>query len=366
MEGIRLENLNINLQLFAEKTEKPTPRRRRKAAEKGQVVRSPEINSVLVLLAAFLAIKALTPYMIQEWTDLTNNLFKEFGKGHFNLNYHTVQKIFLMVIVSTSKILAPIVGGAMLAGVAATLLQAGFHFNVSIIKFDLNNINPISGLKRIFSAYSLAELVKSILKVLIVGYVAYSEYMKEFPNFSRLVDMNLRASCAYVGQVTLNMVFKIILWLVALAGADYFFQRWRHEKQIMMSKQELKEEHKEIEGDPLIKGKVKQKQRQMSMARMMQVLPKADVIITNPTHYAVALEYDSQRMFAPTVIAKGQDRMAQKIKEVAKEHNIVTVENPPLAQSLYYSAEIGDMVPPELYQAVAEVLAFVYKLKGKI
>ncbi len=366
MEDFCLKNLNINLQLFAEKTEKPTPKRRQKAAKQGQVVRSPEINSVVVLLAAFLAIKAFTPHMIQEWTALTNNLFKEFGKGDFNLNYYTLQSIFLMVTVSSAKILAPVVGGAMLAGVAATLIQAGFHFNVSIIKFDFNNINPVAGLKRIFSVYSLAELVKAVLKVIIVGYVAYSEYMKEFNNFPRLSDMSLTASSAYIGQVTLNVVFKIIVWLVALAVADYIFQRRRHEKQIMMSKEEVKEEYKETEGDPQIKGKIRQKQRQMSLARMMQVLPKADVVITNPTHFAVALQYDSSRMSAPVVIAKGQDRIAQKIKEVAKEHNIVVVENPPLAQSLFHSAEIGDTIPPELYQAVAEVLAFVYKLKGKI
>ncbi|MDD5704273.1 MAG: flagellar biosynthesis protein FlhB [Dehalococcoidales bacterium] len=366
MGDIELNNLIIDLQLFAEKTEKPTSKRRQKAAEKGQVVISPEINSVLVLLVAFLAIKAFTPYMIEEWTALTGNLYQMYTKNNFVLDFPNLQAMFIMVLVSSTKVLAPVVGGALVAGLTSSLLQAGFHFNMSMIKFDLGNINPINGLKRLFSPNSLAELVKSFFKIAIIGYVAYSEYTKEFVHFSRLTDMNLRASSAFIGQVTLNVVFKIILWLVILAVADYIFLKWRHEKQLMMSKEEIKEEFKQMEGDPQIRARIKHKQRQMSMARMMQALPKADVVITNPTHFAVALQYDSVVMTAPTVIAKGQDRMALRIREAAREHNIVIVENPPLAQSLFYSAEIGDTVPPELYQAVAEVLAFVYKLKGKI
>jgi flagellar biosynthetic protein FlhB len=178
--------------------------------------------------------------------------------------------------------------------------------------------------------------------------------------------MNLRASSAFIGQVTMNVVLKVVVWLIIVAIADYAFQKWRTEKRLRMEKQEIKDEYKQTEGDPKVKAAIRRKQAQMSMMRMMQVLPKADVVITNPTHFAVALRYDAEISPAPVVIAKGQDRMAEKIREVAREHNIVIVENKPLAQSLYFGTDIGDTVPEELYQAVAEVLAFVYKLKGKI
>lgn len=366
MKDFRLNNFIIDLQLFAEKTEKPTTKKRQEAAGKGQVARSPEINSVVVLLATFLIIKALTPYMIAEWTSLTGNLYQMFTAENFNIDYGTLQVIFVTVTVSSLKILTTILGVSLLAGLVATYFQIGFRFDTSAIMFNLDHINPVAGLKQMFSPQSLVELIKSVLKMLIIGYVAYSEYSKEFMKFTRLSDMNLQASSAYIGTVTLNVVFKIILWLVILAVADYIFQKIQLEKKLMMSKQEIKDEYKRQEGDPQHKAKIKQKQRQLAMARMMHALPKADVVITNPTHFAVALQYDSSVMGAPVVIAKGQDRIALKIKEVAKEHNIVIVENKPLAQSLFHSTELGDAVPAELFQAVAEVLAFVYKLKGKI
>lgn len=366
MEDFRLHQLTIDLQLFAEKTEKPTPKRREKAAQKGQIAKSAEINSVVVLLATFLAFKFFTPYMIDEWTALTSYLYQTFAQQNITIDYRTLQTMFIMVTISSTKILAPIMGGALVAGLAASYFQVGFRFDAEALTFKFENINPINGFKRMFSAQSLAELVKSIIKLAIVGYIVYSEYTKQMMAFTQLADMSLRASSAFIGTVTLNVIFKVVVWLVILAVADYIFQKLQLEKQLRMSKEEIKEEYKQTEGDPQLKSKIKQKQRQMSMARMMQVLPRADVVITNPTHFAVALQYDASTMSAPMVIAKGQDRMAQRIKEAAKEHNIVIVENKPLAQSLFASTEIGDAVPVELFQAVAEVLAFVYKLKGKI
>lgn len=366
MKEFRWENFTINLQMFAEKTEKPTAKRRQEAAQKGQIAKSPEINSVVVLLATFLVIKALTPYMIDEWTALTGNLYEMLTRNNFAIDYHVLQTIFLTVMLSTVKILGPILAVAMFGGLAATYMQVGLRFDVSALKINLDNLNPIAGIKRMFSPQSLAELIKSIIKVAVIGYVAYSEYSKQLMIFSRLSDMNLQASSAFIGNVTLNVVFKIIFWLMVLAVADYIYQKWQLERQLRMSKEEIKDEFKQQEGDPQFKAKIKQKQRQMSMARMMQVLPKADVVITNPTHFAVALQYDAAIMSAPVVIAKGQDRIALKIKDVAREHNIVVVENKPLAQSLFHGTEIGDVIPADLFQAVAEVLAFVYKLKGKI
>lgn len=366
MGDFRLRHFTIDLQLFAEKTEKPTPKKREKAAKRGQLAKSTEINSVVVLFVTFMAIKLYTPYMIGVWTALTDALYQTFARQDLAFDYYTLQAMFMLVLVSTTKILFPIMGGALVGGVAASYFQVGLRFDAEAIAIKFENINPIAGLKRIFSAQSLAELVKSIIKLILVGYIVYSEYTKEIMNFTRLSDMSLQASSAFIGNLTLNVVFKVVVWMIVLAIADYIFQKQMLEKQLKMSKEDVKEEHKQSEGDPQLKAKIKQKQRQMSVARMMQVLPKADVVITNPTHFAVALQYDSSSMFAPLIIAKGQDFMALRIKEAAREHNIVIVENKPLAQSLFQSTEIGDTVPAELFQAVAEVLAFVYKLKGKI
>lgn len=366
MKDFRLHGYKINLQLFAEKTEKPTAKKRAKAAEKGQLARSPEINSVLVLLVGFLAIRLTTPAMIDGWAVLTSDIYHMFEGDSFTIDFVTLRTITIMTLAYSARIMVPIAGGVLVAGVIASLFQIGFHFNMSAIKFDLKNIDPIAGLKRLLSLQALVELIKSVCKIILIGVIVYLEFSKHFMEFTRLTDMNLRASAAFIGEVTFSIVFKVIIWLIVLAVADHFFQRWWHEKKLMMEKQEVKDEHKQTDGDPQIKGKIRQKQRQMSMMRMMQALPKADVVITNPTHFAVALQYDTGTMAAPQVIAKGQDRMALKIREVAKEHGIVTVENKPLAQSLFYNTEIGDSIPSELYQAVAEVLAFVYRLKGKI
>ncbi|PKM80857.1 MAG: flagellar biosynthesis protein FlhB [Firmicutes bacterium HGW-Firmicutes-14] len=366
MRDSRMINFRINLQLFAEKTEKPTAKRRSKAAEKGQVARSPEVNSVLILLVCFVTIRLMAPILVEEWTILTSDLFRMFAREDFSLDFSTLQTILLMSIIFSSKILVPIVGGALVAGLSASIVQMGFRFDMSAIAFDLKNINPVSGFKQLCSLDALARLVKSILVVILIGYVAYNEITKQLMNFTRLSDMNLRASSAFIGQVTMNVVLKVVVWLIIVAIADYAFQKWRTEKRLRMEKQEIKDEYKQTEGDPKVKAAIRRKQAQMSMMRMMQVLPKADVVITNPTHFAVALRYDAEISPAPVVIAKGQDRMAEKIREVAREHNIVIVENKPLAQSLYFGTDIGDTVPEELYQAVAEVLAFVYKLKGKI
>ena len=366
MEDFRFQKIAVNLQLFAEKTEKPTAKKRQEAAKKGQIAKSPEVNSALVLLVGFLAIKLLTPLFVDQWAVLISDIYRVFGSDNFTLDFQVLQEILLMTILFSAKILFPIVGGTMVAGLAASVVQTGLRFDMSTIKFDLNNIDPVQGVKKLFSLQSLAELVKSIFKVALVGYIAYVEITKEFMNFTGLSEMNLRASSAFIGSVTMKVVFKVIMWLVIIAILDYIFQKWHNEHKLMMEKHEVKEEHKQADGDPEIKGKIKQKQRQMSMMRMMQALPKADVVITNPTHFAVALQYTPETMAAPVVIAKGQDRLAQKIKETARERDIVIVENKPLAQSLYFGAEIGDSVPADLYQAVAEVLAFVYKLKGRV
>jgi len=330
------------------------------------VLKSPEVNSVVILILSFLALKYFAPYMFDQMADVLRYTFKQFGDKNFELNFVNLQAIFIAVVLAACKALLPVVGFTMLGGLAASYAQVGFLFTTESMAFKFDRINPVAGLKRLFSLRGFVEALKSIVKILIIGYAAYSVYQTEISKFPYLIDMDIRSSLVYLGQLILRLAFKVALYLVILAIIDYLYQRWQHEKSLKMEKQEIKDEFKQQEGDPQIRGRIKQKQREVSMRRMMQELPRADVVITNPTHYAVALQYDAKTMSAPMVIAKGQDRLALKIKEVATEHNISIVENKPLAQSLYKTTEIGDIIPGDLFQAVAEVLAFVYKLRGKI
>ena len=216
-----------------------------------------------------------------------------------------------------------------------------------------------------FSTRSLFELLKSIVKVIIIGWIAWNSIQAEFINLTKLMDLSIGQIAAYLADTVLGIGIKICFALLVIAGVDYFFQWRKYEKDIRMSKQEIKEEYKQMEGNPEIKSRIKQKQREISMRRMLKDIPKADVVITNPTHYAVAIKYEPDKMPAPYVLAKGVDYMAQRIKEIAKDNNVHMTENVPLAQALYNTVEIGEAVPPELYKAVAEVLAFVYSLEGK-
>lgn len=357
--------IRFNLQLFADdKTEKPTPKRKGEARKKGQVIKSMEINSALILLFTFLAVKLWSPYIYQETARFFRYVFEIPVTKELTLS--SLNQIIFQTVLSITKMLAPIAAVAMVGGVVASYGQVGFLFTTETLTPKFDRLNPLAGIKRMFSLRSFVEVIKSLLKILIVGYVAYSAVKGEFSKFPALMQMNIYQSTAYIGQLIVNIAFRVGAVLMVLAIFDYFYQRYEYFKSLKMTKHEIKEEFKQEEGDPKVKAKIKERQRQMSMRRMMQAIPEADVVITNPTHLAIALKYDNENMGAPLVIAKGQDHIAEKIKEIAREHGIVTYENRPLAQALFKSAEVGDEVPAELYQAVAEVLAFVYKLKGKI
>jgi flagellar biosynthetic protein FlhB len=245
-------------------------------------------------------------------------------------------------------------------------MQVGFLFTMEPLKMKISKLDPIQGFKRIFSLRAIVELLKSILKIIIVGLVTFSVLWFQIDEILLLTDKSLGASLSSIGNLTVKMGLYASAALLFLAFLDYLYQRYDFERNIRMSKQDIKDEYKKTEGDPLIKSKIKQKQREMAMKRMMQEVPKADVVITNPTHYAVALKYEDEKMDAPVVIAKGVDYVALKIKELAKEHDVVTVENRPLARALYSQTEIGDAIPEEFFKAVAEILAYVYRLKNKI
>jgi len=357
----------INLQLFADtsdKTEKATPRRREELRKKGQVMQSREVPANLLLLVMLIAMKYCGNYLYRE----VSSVFRMFltQPSDFNLQEPAEAMRFMAYSVrQIIKISAPFFIIAVIIGFLGSYIQIGFLFTTEKLKPRFSNINPINGLKRIFSTRSLFELAKSLAKVIIIGWVAWSSIKTEFNSMIKLMGLELGPLTVYIANATLNAGIKISFALLTITAVDYFFQWRRHEKDIMMSKQEIKEEFKMLEGNPEIKSRIKQKQREISMRRMLQDVPKADVVITNPTHYAVSIKYEPEKMSAPYVVAKGTDYMAQRIKQTAKEHDVYIMENKHLAQALYHSVDIGQAIPPELYKAVAEVLAFVYNLKGK-
>jgi flagellar biosynthetic protein FlhB len=308
--------------------------------------------------------KALGNFIYQE----CKTVFQFFvsGASSYDLSSSSeIMRLATFAVLEIAKMSAPFFVIAMIMGALGSYVQIGFLFTAEPLKPKFSNLNPLKGLKRIFSTRSLFELIKSIAKVILIFMVAWKSIQAEFTNMMKLMDMDIGPITVYILNTALDIAIKICFSMLAISAVDYFFQRLRHEKDIRMTKQEIKEEYKQMEGNPEIKSKIKQKQREISMRRMLQEVPKADVVITNPTHLAIAIKYEPQKKSAPYVVAKGADFMAQRIKEVAKENQIYTMENKPLAQALYKTVDVGDAVPPELYKAVAEVLAFVYKLEGK-
>ena len=358
----------INLQLFAQndgKTEKATPKKRQDARKKGQVLQSRELTSVIVLVFAFVALKLFGGSIYNEILRYTRVVLTEYPKVDDLYSPEFLTRIFIDIITVLVKAVAPVLSIVMIAGLITGYAQVGFLFTMETLAPKFNRINPASGMKRIFSMHGAVELVKAIFKILVVGVIAYSYLKGETPRVLRTMNMDIVNTAVYICTTSINVAIRICIALIVIGLLDYGYQWWEYERNLRMSKQEVKEEYKQTEGNPEIKSKIKQKQRQLSMSRMLHEVPKADVVITNPTHFAVAVAYDASRADAPMVIAKGQDFIALRIKEVAKENRVEIVENKPLARTLYETVDIGEAIPPELYQAVAEILAFVYNLKGK-
>ncbi|MGB4505071.1 MAG: flagellar biosynthesis protein FlhB [Syntrophaceticus sp.] len=354
----------IDLQLFAEdRTEKATPRRREEARKKGQVVRSIELNSAVILLCTFLFLKICGSWMAIQVANFGNQIFSSFLLQEFDSK--TINQLMLFTALAFFQVCIPVMAIAAGAGLAVNMMQVGFLFTAEPMSPKLERINPISGFKRIFSKRALVELVKSIVKVVMVGYLVYSTIRANITLFPLLIDMSICDAITEIGVLSSNIVLRIGLLLLLIAGLDYFFQYWEHEKSLRMTKKEIKDEYRQYEGDPLVKGKMRQLQRQISYNRMMQQVPEADVVITNPTHYAVALRYSPEESAAPVVLAKGVDSLALRIIEIARYHGVIIFEEPPLAQILYKTVDINQMIPVELYETVATVLAFVYKLRPK-
>ena len=360
--------LVLNLQFFSAedegRTETASAKKRDDARKKGQVAKSTEINTAFLFLAAFSGLKIFGSYMKYSLEQIFIESFSKIStvETFFETKYmsHFIANIFLSII----KITGPILIMILAAGLAANIIQVGWKPSLETMAPKFSKLNPLAGFKRMFSSQSLMELAKAVFKVMVLGNIIYSRIKIELPTFLMLMDMSLIQILTYVGDLVISIGFKIAMIFSFMALVDFAYQKYKFEDSIKMTKQEVKDEHKQSEGDPQIKGQIKQKMREMSMRRMMQSVPEADVIITNPTHYAVAIKYDPDQGMAPIVVAKGADYIAKKIREKAGEHNIEIVENKPLARTLYAVVEVGHEIPPDLYKAVAEILAFVYNLKN--
>ncbi|SHJ43666.1 flagellar biosynthesis protein FlhB [Tepidibacter formicigenes] len=358
-------NIYINLQLFAgdEKTEKPTPKKKQEARKKGQVLQSKEITSSVTLIFSLLILKYFGKHIV-------NNLYESilfFKDNFFDAEFENTlvgYRVFIYIFYFAIKGASIVVLINAIIAILSSRIQVGQLFTTETLKFKFERLNPIEGFKKLISLRAFFEFSKSSFKLLILTIISYSYVKKNISYLLKPMYLGKVQFSYALFDLSINLGIRLSVVLFILSIFDYLYQWHEHEKNLKMSKQEIKEEFKQSEGDPQIKSKIKEKQRQSAMKRMMQDIPKADVVITNPTHFAIAIRYDEMEYDAPYVIAKGKNLVALKIKEKAKENNIPIVENKPLARELYALVNIGDLIPPQLYEAIAEILAYVYSLKN--
>ncbi|OGC03227.1 flagellar biosynthesis protein FlhB [candidate division KSB1 bacterium RBG_16_48_16] len=348
---------------FQERTEKATPKRKQEARRKGNIPRSNEVNSAMVLLVASLFFLILGKFMFKELMAVMKVLLANISS--MDLTSDKLPHLVKRGGLTLALLAGPFMMTIFVAGVASNIMQAGLTFSAHSLEPKLEKLNPIEGFKRMFAMRSLVELVKNLIKMGIIGFVGYRTLRGEFNGFIQLLNQDVSQIVAFVGVVAMKLILRVGVVFAILAVLDFLYQRYEYEKNLKMTKQEIKEEHKQMEGDPLIKSRIRAIQRERARHRMLQNVPKADVVVTNPTHYAVALKYDPEKASAPVVVAKGIRKIALKIKEIAQQHNVPVVERPLVARMLYKSAEVGNEIPVELYQVVAEILAHVYKMKKK-
>lgn len=347
-----------------EKTEVPTEKKRRESREEGQVAFSKELSSAALLAGIVLTLVATSPIILDAMRQLMSQIFRDLAQSE-ELSIDSIFTLSGEILSIILPAFAPFAAVIIFVGIFASVLQVGVQITFKAISPKFNKISPLTGLKRLFSSQSLADFLKSMAKLIIVGFVGYLTYIDKITELNGLSVSTPESILIYNFTVVAEVAGKIVLALVAIAIFDYFYQRWHHEQQLMMTKQEVKDETKQTEGDPQLKARIRQIQREMSNARMMQEVPKADAVIVNPTHFSVAILYDRDVMTAPEVIAKGADHLALRMRTVARENNVPILERPELARDLYANVEIGDDIPERFYKAIAEILAFVYRLRKR-
>ncbi len=348
----------------AERTEQATPRRRQEARKRGSVAKSMEVNSALAILGGSLVLYVWGGHMLRGMAELARGVLT--GAGTMRLTPAEVQKYASAGLVFLGTVVGPVFAAMMAFGLAANYAQVGVLFSGGPLVPRWDRINPAAGFKRMFSKRALFELLKGLFKIALVGWVAYGVLKGRMGKFFEMADWEVEEAFGFIASTAFVVLVKSGVVLLLLALLDYGFQRWEYERNLRMTRQELKEEFRQTEGDPLVRARIRSLQRQLARRRMMQAVPKADVVVTNPTFLAVALVYRPEEMEAPEVVAKGARKLAERIRQIAMEHNVPIVEDPPLARLLYRKVEVGQQIPVELYQAVAKVLAYVFKLRGEI
>ncbi len=347
----------------SEKTEEPNHKKLEDAREKGQVPSSKEVNHWVIFLAATIFLLGLAPPLAQE---VSRSMVAFLERPHeFSVTAQTMPIIVGDALSSLGMAVLPTAALFLVAAAAAGLLQTGLLFSTESITPKLEKISPIAGVKRMFSVKSLAEFGKGILKLIIVGAIAAGVIMPEMAAIETVSGMGAADLINKLASVSARLVMAVLAIMTLIASVDFIYQRWEHMKKLRMSRQDMKEEYKQTEGDPLIKQRLRQIRMDRARKRMMAEVPKADVVITNPTHFALALKYDTMVMNAPMVLAKGVDKAAFRIREVAEEHGIPIIENPPLARGLYANVGLEEEIDEEHYRAVAEVINYVWKLRGR-
>ena len=347
---------------MGDKTEQPTAKKKKDARKKGNVVKSKEIVNALTLLGILLIVYTMSDFIILELKNfIVSCLSSDFTTS---IDYNTLQVLVMKLIISFMKIFLPIGGVIILFAVVGNVMQSGLLLTGDGLKPQLSKMNPISGFKNMFSLKALGNLIKSIAIIVVLFYVGYSFIEKNFEGIIKIGDIYFPYLIYTVVDLVKSLLGSICLAVVVISVIDFAYQKYTHNKDLKMTKQEVKEEYKQMEGDPHIKGKRKQKQREMASQRMMQEVPSSTVIVTNPTHISIAIRYEKGKDSTPIVVAKGADVLAFKIREIAKEHDIPIIENKPLARFIYKEVEINQEIPEDMYQAVAEVLVAVYKIKN--
>jgi flagellar biosynthesis protein FlhB len=349
---------------FGDKTEAPTPRRREEAREQGQIARSTDLTAAAMLLAFLLLMNSFGPGLVGALKTLMTELLS--AESFTDLHPDRVAPTLIKSLVITGGALAPLLVGAIIVAVVINLAQVGFVLSGKRLQPNFGILNPLGGFGRMFKVEGLFQLVMSVLKMTLVGLVAWTAVRGRMPEIVLAQDMGYLESFGLGASIVYSIGVRVAMLLLVLAVLDYGYHRFKHERDLRMTKQEIKEEMRRMEGDPKIKQRRRQIAMQMAQKRLAKDVPTADVIITNPTEFAIALKYDADAMHAPKVVAKGQDLIAKRIREIAIEHGIPIVERKPLARALYKLVEVGQEIPEQYYGMVAEILAYVYELSGKL
>jgi flagellar biosynthetic protein FlhB len=346
------------------KTEEPTSKRLGKAQEEGNIPMSQEVKSVAMLVGALIVVGLLAPWVAKEMAAYMRGFLER--PATMTMDIESIGNLFIQVIWRVGVLLALPVMVLVIAALVGTVGQVGLVYTPKKIAFKLENLSPIAGVKRMFSLRSVVEAIKAIVKILIVSALVGAFVVPTIASPDWLMNRDLMSTLGDIHRLIVMILFLVITVMGALAAFDYVYQRWSHKEKLKMTKQEIKDEHKEADGDPKVKGRIRSLRLERHRHRMIAAVQKASVIITNPTHFAVALQYDVEKMAAPVVVAKGVDFLALRMRQVAEKHDVPIIENPPLARALHAAVEVDQEIPAEHYKAVAEVIGYIMRLKGKV